>query len=123
MLEEYKRFLFRGNLIELAVAFILGAAFNAVVQSLAEDVIIASIARLLQFDNVAQWRVAGIHIGSFLASLLSFVVVATVLFVMVQAATRFRGREPEGRATPNSTPESEEVVLLREIRDTLQRSS
>jgi large conductance mechanosensitive channel len=119
VLEEYKKFLFRGNVVDLAVAFILGAAFNTVVQSLARDVILAPIARLLLFDDVAQWKVAGIGIGSFLAALLSFVVVATVLFLVVKAAARFE--RPEPNEVP--TPDSDEVVLLREIRDALQRST
>jgi large conductance mechanosensitive channel len=117
MLEEYKKFLFRSNLIDLAVAFILGAAFNTVVQSLAKDVIVAPIAGMLQFRDVAQWKVGGISIGSFLAALLSFVVVATVLFVIVKAAAHFQRPHPQDIPVPDS----DEVVLLREIRDALQR--
>lgn len=110
--------LFRGNLLDLAVAFILGAAFNTVVQSLAKDVIMAPIAGLLKFDDVAQWKMGSIAVGSFLASLLSFIIVTTVLFGIVRAAANFERPRPED----NPAPASDEVVLLREIRDALQRS-
>ena len=116
MLDEYKKFLFRGNLLDLAVAFVLGAAFNAVVQSLAYDVIMAPISALLGFDRVEAWTVGGVAIGSFLAALLSFLVVATVLFFVVRAAARFDRSPPE--KVP--APESDEVVLLREIRDAVR---
>ncbi|MGH8905532.1 MAG: large conductance mechanosensitive channel protein MscL [Egibacteraceae bacterium] len=116
MIKEYKAFLLRSNLLDLAVAFILGAAFSTVVESLARDVIIAPIAGILNFDDVAQWKVGGIAIGSFLAALLSFIVIATVLFFIVRAAARLQSRSEDTAGA------SEEVVLLREIRDTLRTS-
>ena len=97
------------------MAFILGAAFNAVVQSLANDVIMAAIAGLVGLDNVAQMKIGAIAIGKFLAALLSFVIIATVLFLIIQAAKRFQ--RPHVDNTP--APDSDEVVLLREIRDAL----
>lgn len=116
MIKEYKEFLFRGNLLDVAVAFILGVAFNVVVQSLANDVIMAAIAGLIGLDNVAEMSAGTILYGRFLAAVLSFVVVATVLFAIIRAASRFQ------QPTPDDTlgPDSDEVVLLREIRDTLQ---
>ncbi len=116
MLAEYKAFLFRGNLLDLAVAFILGAAFNAVVQSFASDVIMAGVADLVGFDDVAAMKVGPVLIGRFLATLLSFVIIATVLFAIIKAAERFV-RPPVDQVP---TPDSDEVVLLREIRDALQ---
>lgn len=116
MLKEYKEFLFRGNLLDLAVAFILGAAFNAVVQSFANDIIMAAIAGLVGLDNVEAMTAGPMLIGKFLAALLSFVIIATVLFMIIKAAARFQ--RPPVDETP--APESDEVLILREIRDTLQ---
>ena len=116
MINEYKAFLFRGNLLDLAVAFILGAAFNAVVQSLANDVIMAAVAGVVGLDSVEEMAVGPMLIGRFLAALISFVIIATVLFMIIKAAARFQ------KPTPAETdvPPSDEVVLLREIRDALR---
>src|SRR3712207_4726213 len=116
MLREYKEFLFRGNLLDLAVAFILGAAFNAVVQSFANDVIMEAIAGLFNVKGVEALTAGPILIGKFLAALLSFVIIATVLFAIIKAAARFQ--RPPVEETP--APPSDEVVLLTEIRDTLR---
>ena len=117
MLKEYKEFLFRGNLLDLAVAFILGAAFNTVVQSLANDVIMAAVAGLFGLDNVAAMKAGPIEIGKFLAAVLSFVIIATVLFAIIKAAARFQ-RPPDA----TEAPETDEVMILREIRDELRAS-
>ncbi|CAN5741944.1 MAG: large conductance mechanosensitive channel protein MscL [Actinomycetota bacterium] len=114
-LSEYKAFLFRGNLLDLAVAFVLGAAFNAVVQSLANDVIMAGVAGLVGLDMVSQLAVGPLLYGRFLAALLSFAIIASVLFVLIKAAARFN-KPPADQA---AVPDSDEVVLLREIRDLL----
>ena len=116
MIKEYKEFLFRGNLLDLAVAFILGAAFNAVVMSLANDVIMAAVAGLFGIDNVAAMAAGPVQYGLFLAALLSFVIIATVLFMIIKAASRFQ--RPPVDETP--APESDEVLILREIRDALR---
>ena len=114
MLREYKEFLFRGNLLDLAVAFILGAAFNAVVISFASDIIMELVAALFGADQVATMTLGPMLIGRFLAALLSFVIIATVLFAIMKAASRFQ------RADDAPGPDSDEVVLLREIRDELR---
>ena len=115
MIREYKEFLFRGNLLDLAVAFILGAAFNAVVQSLANDVIMAAVAGLFNLDSVEAMAAGPILVGKFLAAVLSFVIIATVLFAIIKAAARFQ--RPAVEDTP--APPSDETVLLTEIRDAL----
>lgn len=115
MIKEYKEFLFRGNLLDLAVAFILGAAFNAVVQSFANDIIMAAVAGLFGLDNVAELKAGPIQYGLFLSALLSFVIIATVLFAIIKAAARFQRPPDETEA-----PETDEVMILREIRDELR---
>lgn len=116
MLQEYKEFLFRGNLLDLAVAFILGAAFNAVVQSFATDIIMQAIAGLVGLNGIEAMTAGPMLIGRFLAALLSFVIIATVLFMIIRAASRFV--RPPVDETP--APETDEVLILREIRDALQ---
>lgn len=120
MLTKYKAFLFRGNLLDLAVAFVLGLAFNAIVQALANDVVLGTIAGLFDLSSLAEVRIGPVVVGTFLGALLNFVIVATVLFVVIQAAERFQRDEPAA-AEPTPVP-SDEVVLLREIRDALQAS-
>ena len=117
VIQEYKAFLFRGNLLDLAVAFILGAAFNAVIQSLANDVIMAAVAGVIGLDNVESMTAGPILIGRFLAALLSFVIIATVLFLIIKAAARFQKPVADDES---DVPPSDEVVLLREIRDALR---
>lgn len=120
MWSEYKAFLFRANLLDLAVAFILGAAFSTVVTSFTEDVIgqlVAAVAGEPDFSEVG--LVLGtttIRIGAFATAVVNFLIVATVLFAVVRGASRFRRRPVD--ETP--TPDSDEVMLLREIRDALQ---
>ena len=114
MLAEYKKFLFRGNLLDLAVAFILGLAFNAVVASLANDVIMALVAGLFGLDGVAAMELGPMKIGLFLAAVINFVIIATVLFMIIQAAKRFQRIEPEEAVAP-----TDETLLLTEIRDLL----
>ena len=117
MIKEYKEFLFRGNLLDLAVAFILGAAFNAVVQSFANDIIMAAIAGLFGLDDVSALKAGPVKYGLFLAALLSFIIIATVLFAIIKAAARFQ-RPPDA----TEAPETDEVMILREIRDELRAS-
>jgi large conductance mechanosensitive channel len=115
MLKEYKEFLFRGNLLDLAVAFILGVAFSAVVSSLANDVIMELVAGLFGLEGIEAMELGPMRIGLFLSALLYFVIVATALFFLMRAAKRFQ------RAPVEETPvETDEVILLREIRDALR---
>lgn len=117
MLAEYKAFLLRGNLVQLATAFILGVAFNAIVQALANDVIMGTIAQWIGLDNLAEMTIGPVLVGTFVGALLSFVIVATVLFFVVRAAARFQREEEQVEAA--AVPDPEDVLLLREIRDLL----
>jgi large conductance mechanosensitive channel len=114
MLKEYREFLFRGNLLDLAVAFVLGVAFSSVVSALADDVIMGTIARYLDLGGIADLTIGPVLVGTFVAAVLPFVIVATVLFFLLRAAARFQ-RSPDAE-----TPDSDEVLLLREIRDLLK---
>ncbi len=121
MWAAYKAFLFRGNLIDLAVAFILGVAFSGVVTAFTDDILMSLIAAVFgqpSFDSVILEINGGqILVGGFLTAVVNFVIIATILFLIVRAAARFDrpDPEPEGPA-----PDTDEVVLLREIRNSLQ---
>lgn len=94
LLNEFKAFAFGGNLVDLAIGFIIGAAFAAVVQSLAKNVIgdlIAAIGGQPDLSRtVIHLRHGDIHIGTFLGDLLSFVIIAFVLLFMVKLFKKFR---------------------------------
>jgi large conductance mechanosensitive channel len=132
MMEEFKRFAMRGSMIDLAVGVIIGGAFGRIVDSLVQDVIMPPISILfggLDFANyylplndqgttlaLAEAKKAGavFAYGNFLTVLLNFVILAFIIFQMIRLVNRFR-RAPEPAATP------EDVLLLREIRDSLKK--
>ena len=124
MVTEFREFLLRGNVIDLAIAVVLGAAFGAVVTSFVNDILMQLIAMIggqpdfsgLSFTiNDAEFRY-----GAFLNAVISFVIIAAAIFFFVVRpvnalmARRKAGLEPEPEAVP------EDVVLLGEIRDLLK---
>ena len=116
MIQEFKDFINRGNLVDIAVGFVMGVAFGAVVTSLTEDIVNPIIGRLFSVDNLSEWVVADIRLGAFLVAVINFVIVAFVMCLVVKAYNRMK----EAEETAPETPEKE-VVLLREIRDALRR--
>ena len=94
LLQEFKAFALKGNLLELAVAFILGLAFSAVVTSFVNDIIMPIIGAVVSDESFADltFEIAGVDIlyGSFLTALLYFLIVAWVLFLIVKAVTRMQ---------------------------------
>lgn len=118
MLKEFRDFINRGSLLDLAIAFVLGIAFASVVTALVEGIVTPLIGRIFQVEGLQNYVVAGdIEVGRFLAAILNFIVVAFVMFLVVKAYNRMKA--PTETATPGPT---EEVLLLREIRDSLRRS-
>ena len=114
MLREFRDFINRGNLIDLAVAFVLGVAFAGVVTALTEGIVTPLIGRIFRVDNLQTYVIAGdVEIGRFLAAILNFVVVAFVLFLVIKAYNRTK-KPAEAPADPV------EIALLREIRDSLR---
>ena len=99
MLKEFKKFALRGNVVELAVAVILGLAFNAVVQSFVNDILMALIGGLFGVPNFAALTVqvgeAIVTYGVFLNAVVNFLLVAFALFLVVKAFNRFSGKEDE----------------------------
>ncbi|MHB8877281.1 MAG: large conductance mechanosensitive channel protein MscL [Myxococcaceae bacterium] len=120
MWQEFKEFVGRSNVLGLAVALVLGAAFGAVVVSFTDDIlmqVIAAIGAKPDFSNLA-FTLNGtpIRYGSFLTAVLSFLIVGFAMFLVVKGANRLQRKQaPEA-------PKDTEVDQLRQIRDTLRTS-
>ena len=111
MIQEFKEFINRGNLLEIAVAFVMGVAFAAVIASLTNDIINPIIAKIFDVQDLADWVVWDIRIGAFVVAIINFLIVALVMFLVVKAYNRMK------RAEEVDVEPSEEILLLREIRD------
>jgi large conductance mechanosensitive channel len=136
MFEEFKKFAMRGNVIDLAVGVVIGAAFGAIVSSLVKDIIMPPIGYAmggLDFANqfvtlkgpvlptLAEAQKAGavtINYGIFINAIINFLVVAIALFLMIRTINRLQTQKPTDPAA--APPPPDDVVLLREIRDLLK---
>ncbi len=121
MLKEFRDFAMKGNVLDLAIAVIIGTAFGKIVSSLVGDVIMPTFGLLLgklDFSSLAlNIGDASIKYGMFLQSVVDFIIIAFCIFLMVKALRRFKKPEPP----PTPAAPSEEVRLLTEIRDALKR--
>jgi len=119
---EFKAFAMKGNVVDLAVAVVIGAAFGKIVASLVENIVTPLIGVLLggiDFSGLStEIGEASITYGVFLQSILDFVIIAFVVFLAIKALSNLQKKEEE---KPKEEKPSEEVVLLREIRDNLRR--
>lgn len=137
MMQEFKAFAVKGNVIDLAVGVIIGSAFAKIVDSLVQDIIMPVIGRVLgglDFSNyyiplnnqgthlaLVEAKKAGaiLAYGSFITILLNFLILAFIIFQMVRAINKAKRMEPAPAPEPVATPE--DIVLLREIRDALKK--
>lgn len=112
MLKEFKEFAFKGNVLDLAIAVVMGAAFNKIVSSLVTYIIMPLIGKLFgSVDFAKDWQIWGIKYGLFIQSIIDFIIVAFALFIFVKIAnTIIRKEEPEEEIDTNT-------VLLTEIQD------
>ena len=119
--KEFKEFALKGNVMDLAVGVIIGAAFGKIVSSLVEDIITPLILNpALKAAGVAKiedWAPGGILLGKFLAAVLTFVVIAFVVFWMVKGMNSLTKKEAPA-VPPGPTPDQQ---LLMEIRDELKK--
>lgn len=89
MISELKAFLLRGNVLDLAVAVIIGGAFQKIVDSLVNDLIMPLVANATGGADVSQlWQVGGMKIGSFVQAIINFIIIGIVLFMLVKSAQR-----------------------------------
>ncbi len=122
MLQEFKSFAMKGNVVDLAVGVIIGAAFGKIVSSLVEDVIMPLLGTIIGGVNFSTMALtvgsATLKYGKFLQSCLDFLIIAWAIFVAVKLISRLRREEPAA-AAPAAPPRQE--VLLEEIRDLLKQ--
>ncbi len=125
MMKEFREFILRGNVVDLAVAVIIGAAFGAIVTSLVNDIIMPLVGVLLggiDFNTLSiQVGEATIAYGKFIQAIVNFLIVGLVLFLIVRAMNKASRAKAEEPAAPAAPPE--DVRLLTEIRDLLQKQS
>ena len=124
MLKEFKEFLMRGNVVDLAVAVIIGAAFKAIVDSLVKDIFEPIIAMVFKADSIAGVSVqigsATLGVGAFAAAIINFVIVGFVLFMVVKGMNTVQGLAKSGKEEAKEVaPEPKAEDYLREIRDLL----
>ncbi|WP_422007678.1 large conductance mechanosensitive channel protein MscL [Pyruvatibacter mobilis] len=136
MLKEFREFISRGNVIDLAVGIVIGSAFTAIVKSLVNDVVMPPIGLILAgvdfsnlfvpldgktYESLASATEAGaatLNYGLFINAVISFLIVAFVVFLIVKSINNMKRKEEEKPAEPAAPPRNE--VLLEEIRDLLK---
>jgi len=142
MSTEFREFALKGNVMDLAVGVIIGAAFGKIVDSLVKDLIMPIVGRVFGGLDFSNWFImlgsppagyggpmtyealtkAGVPLfayGNFITVAINFVILAFVIFLMVKQVNRLKREAPPAPAAPPPTPE--DVVLLREIRDALKK--
>ena len=122
LFKEFKEFIARGNVMDLAVAMIIGAAFTAIVSSLVNDIVMPFLGWLIGGMDFTAYAIqlgeASINYGTFIQNIINFLCIGLVVFLMVQALNKFKKKKEE---EPKPDPEpSDEVKLLTEIRDALK---
>ncbi|MEQ9642675.1 MAG: large conductance mechanosensitive channel protein MscL [Alphaproteobacteria bacterium] len=140
MLKEFKEFAVKGNMVDMAIGIIIGAAFSGLVQSLVKDIIMPLVGLAtggfdftqlyIQLsgppaDNLEAAREAGATIayGNFITLVINFVIVAWVLFILVKGVNRLRRQVEQPTPPAEAPPPPREQVLLEEIRDLLKARS
>ena len=140
MLNEFKKFAMKGNMVDMAVGIVIGAAFGAIISSLVDDVIMPPIGLLLggvdfsqlfvilkgegTFNTIEQAKEAGAvtwNLGLFINAIIKFVIIAFALFLVVKAMNEMKKKEEEAPAEPPEPPA--DVKLLEEIRDLLAKQN
>jgi large conductance mechanosensitive channel len=125
MIEEFKKFIMRGNVMDLAVGVIIGGAFGAIVTSLVKDLIMPLVGIILggiDFTGLAlNLGKASLTYGNFIQAVVNFLIIAFVLFLLVRAVNSLQ--KPPAPAAPAAPPPSNEEVLLAEIRDLLKKQT
>lgn len=119
-IKDFKAFAMKGNVVDLAVAVIIGAAFGAIVSSLVTDIItpliLSPVLDKLGLKDIAELKWGAVTYGKFLAAVINFLVIGLVIFMMVRAISKLQKKEEAAPAEPSSTD-----VLLTEIRDELRK--
>ena len=124
MMKEFREFAIKGNVIDLAIGVVIGAAFTKIVNSLVDDVITPLLLKpaldAANLQDLADYKIMGtVKIGVFISAIINFVIVAFILFLIVKGINRLKKKEEAQPSAPVIPPE--EIILLREIRDELKK--
>ncbi|MBB5394958.1 large-conductance mechanosensitive channel protein MscL [Mucilaginibacter sp. AK015] len=126
-IKEFKEFAVKGNVLDLAVAVVIGGAFGKIVSSLVEDIITPAVLtpalEAANLKNLSELVVPGtaIKYGNFLSQVISFIIIALSMFIIISAINRFKKKEETAPSAPPAP--SKEEVLLTEIRDILAKKA
>ena len=128
LFEEFKTFIKRGNVIDLAVGVVIGGAFSTIVSSLVNDIIMPLIGVIIggyDFTGLSfKVKDASINYGSFIQNVINFLIIAFCIFILVKVINKFlhKAKEEEKKEEVKEEPKkSDEVILLEEIRDLLKK--
>lgn len=123
--KEFKDFAMRGSVIDLAVGVVIGGAFNGIVKSLVDDVITPAVLtpalKAANLADLAQLVIPGtaIKYGNFISQIISFIIIALVLFMVIKGINKMKKKEEEAPSAPPE-PTTQEKLLM-EIRDSLKK--
>lgn len=124
MLKDLKDFLLKGNILDLAVAVVMGAAFNAIITSLVDDIITPLILNpaleAANVENISQLAWNGVKYGSFLSAVINFLIIGTTLFFVVKAAEKAQSLSKKAEVKEEAPAGPTQEELLSEIRDLLK---
>ncbi|MBQ6258334.1 MAG: large conductance mechanosensitive channel protein MscL [Lachnospiraceae bacterium] len=121
---EFREFISKGSVMDMAVGIIIGGAFQAIINSLVNDILMPLIGMIIKTESLADLKVmvgsAEIAYGAFIAAIINFLLMALVLFIIVKAMNTIREKtKKEEEEAPKE--DSDEVKLLKEIRDSLKK--
>lgn len=126
-IQEFQAFAMKGNVVDLAVAVVIGGAFGKIVSSLANNIIMPAIGLLLGGVNFSGYTYqvgdAVLTYGVFIQSIIDFIIIAFVIFLAIKGMNHLKKKEEAKPEDEKVAEPSEEVKLLREIRDSLQKQS
>ena len=134
MIQDFKDFAFKGNLIDMAVGLVMGTAVAAMVKSFIDHIIMPLVASIVKVGDMSAWKIpiggeiektlddgtkvmeqAAIGIGSFVSEVINFAILAFIIFIALKVASKWM------KTAADDAPPSDEVVLLTEIRNALQK--
>lgn len=127
MWKDFKEFAFKGNVLDLAVAVVIGAAFGKIVSSLVENIITPLVGLLLngvKFTSLSfKYKETEILYGNFIQSVFDFLVIAFSIFMFIRLLSKFKRKEDVVAVTENAPPVDSKELLLEEIRDLLKKQN
>lgn len=119
-IDEFKKFIMRGNVLDMAVGVVVGSAFTAIVTSIVENLLTPIIGLLLPNSTFAEWAPGGFGIGAVINAIITFLITAFVVFWIVKAVNKLTPKEEEKPAAPPAPAGPTQEELLAEIRDLLK---